>query len=159
MDLADQPPDGFDVAGLKSNVRAFQIHPVGDAACQLVPFFLVARDAVSTGLVECGDAETFNLLAPVKTQFLFDFDFNREAVRVPACFAFNLEPFEGLIAAKNVFDGTTQNMVYAWSSVSRWRPFVEREAFPPFTDLHAALKGSLRVPKMKHLILESREIE
>ena len=41
--LLEEVPEGFDVVGIKGDVRIFQVHPIADLLGELVPLILEAH--------------------------------------------------------------------------------------------------------------------
>src|SRR5262249_2322154 len=93
------PPDRLDVFVLARDVRVFHVDPVAHTPREVFPHVLVFENRLPAFGVEFGDAVLFDLAFVFESELLLDFDFDWKAVRVPTCFAMNLESTHRLIAA------------------------------------------------------------
>ena len=78
-------------------------------------------------LDELLDAVGFDLFLRVDAELFADFDFDRQAVRVPAGFAFAAVAAHRLVAREEVLDRAGQAVAGVRHAVGRRRAFVEHE--------------------------------
>ena len=152
-----RPPDGFDVLVLAGDVGVLHVDPVAHAPCEVFPHVLVFEDGLAAFGVELGDAVLLDLAFVLQPKLLLDFDFDGQAVRVPAGFAMNLESAHGLIAADQIFDRPGENVVDAGFAVRGRRAFVERVVGRILAGFDAFLEDSVLFPVVENLLFEIRQ--
>src|SRR6185436_7277395 len=96
----------------------------------------------------------FDLAFVFETEFLFDFDFDRESVGVPPGLAMNLKPAHRSITAHEVLDRAGENLVNAGLPVSGRGPFVERKIGGTLSSLDAFFENAVLLPVIENFPLE-----
>ena len=125
--LLDGPPDGFDIVIVVGDIRVVHIAPISDRIAHFMPLRRIFPDGFLAFFVEGFHAVPFDVLFAVQFQQLFNFQLNRQAMRIPAGFAENMVPFHRFIARDDILDRARQNMADVRLAVCRRRPIIEGE--------------------------------
>ena len=125
--LLEDPPAGLDKVVVQGYVGVLHVHPEADAVGENLPFLDVAEDAFAAALVELLDAVFLDIPLGTEAKFLFDFQFHRKTVGVPAAFAKAAITLHGAVAANHVLEHAGQDVMDAGAAVGSGRPFVEHE--------------------------------
>ena len=96
-----------------------------------LPFLHVAPDALLALLDERLDAVGFDFFFRVDAELFADFDFDGQAVGVPAGFAFAEVAAHRAVAREEVFDGAGEAVAGVGHAVGGRRAFVEDEGGAP----------------------------
>ena len=150
-EILQDPPYGFDVVILVSDVSTFQVHPVPYAVCQSLPFLDVCKSGFTAKRVEFLDAVRFDLLFIGETKFLFHLDLNRQAVGIPPAAARNMISTHGLIAREDILECARKHMMYTGFTVCGWRSFKENVLGFSFALRHALVKNISVLPVAQNL--------
>ena len=140
---AQRPPHRLHEVVRVGDVRVVVIEPVRRALRQLLPITPVPEHAFAAATVEFRHAGLFDQLLATKLrdlrcinaqargfltlQFFLDFDFDRQAVRIPSGLARYEIPLHRAVAAEEILDRTREHMVNAWAAIGGGRPLVEHE--------------------------------
>ena len=94
--LTEQPPQGFDVLIIVSDIRVVQIHKVTHTLCQVTPLGSELHHVFTTTLVIILHRDVFLALLVVDillcdAQFLLHAQLHRQSVCIPSCLALHLE--------------------------------------------------------------------
>ena len=152
--LAQDPPDRLDVAGVAGDVGPLVVEPIGDALGQRLPVRLVGEDGIAAGAVEAFDAHRFDLGLPRDAERLLGLDLDREPVRVPPGDARDPASLERLVAAGEVLQRASQDVVQAGACVRGGRSLVEDEGLAALGCLHAAAEEVFLAPALESLLLQ-----
>ena len=117
VQLLEQPPQSLDVAVIVCYVRIFEVNPVADALGKVGPVTCVFHHFATAGVVV---VLYRNLLADVllgDAESLFHAEFHRQTVGIPAGLTVNLVTCQSLVAAYDILDCTSHNMVDTRHSV------------------------------------------
>src|SRR5258708_7771220 len=98
-----------------------EVEPEAHFARHLFPFLGIFPNALTGFAVEFRDAVFFDLLFVIKAKLFFDFNFYRQAMRIPASFAENKKSPHGFIAAKKIFIDAGQEVAGMRLAVRRRR--------------------------------------
>ena len=105
------------------HIRALKVDPEGDAVGQALELFDVAPDALFTRLVELGDTIFLDIRLAAEAQFLLNFQFDGQPMRIPAASgADDVLAAHAVIANDDILHHAGLNMMHARSPVGRWRP-------------------------------------
>ena len=161
--LLEDPPAGLDVVVVPGDVGVLHIRPEADALAHARPLFHVAADALLAAFVESGDAERFDLGLGFEPQLLFDLQFDREAVGIPACFARHGVSPHGLVARDQVLEDARHHMVDAGPVVRRRWAFVEDEQAVAreaglWRSLNALEEDRVRPPEVENAFFQLRKV-
>ena len=123
----EDPPAGFDEVVVEGDVGMLHIDPKADAIGEGFPFFDIAENAFAATLVEVGDAVFLDFPLGGKAEFFFDFQFDGEAVGVPAALAEAAVAFHGAVAADDILEDAGEDVVDAGAAVGGGGAFVEHK--------------------------------
>ncbi|OQA26422.1 MAG: hypothetical protein BWY58_01072 [Chloroflexi bacterium ADurb.Bin344] len=118
-------PFGFDIFILVSDISRIKINPIGNPLRHAFPLFDIRKSRFFTKSVKFRDAVLFDLLFIGKSQLLFHFDFDRQAVCIPTAAADNMIPLHRTIAKDYILNGARNYMMYTGFSVCGRRTFIE----------------------------------
>jgi hypothetical protein len=157
VELGKGPPGRFDVGVGEGEVGVVEIQPISHPLRHQSPLALVGLDAFEAGLVEGGDAVSLNVLLARETQALFDLDFNRKAVGVPARLSRHVVTLHGAKAGEKVFDHPSDHVTDMGHVVGgRW-PLEENETGLIGRLSEALLEDAQLAPALQGLHLKRRE--
>ncbi len=97
------------------------------------------------------DAVIFDLLLVGETKFLFNLNFNRQAVGIPTAAAADMVTAHGLVAREDILEGARQHMVHARLAVGGRRTFIKDIFRPALAFAEGALEDILVFPKRSTL--------
>ncbi len=146
-EILQDPPDRLDVLVGIGHIGVVQIDPEGDAVGQPFPILDVVEDRLPAQLVELGDAVVFDLLLVGEAKFLLDLDLHRQAMRIPAAAARDMEAAHDLVAREHILEGARQHMVHARLAVGGRRTFVEHVLRRALALLNGLLENFCSVSK------------
>ena len=98
------PPDRLDVIVFTGDIGPFHVDPVAHSECELFPYVLVFKNALSAFCVKSVDAVFLDFFFVFDPKPTFYLDLDREAMRVPTCLSMDLVSAHGLVATYEVFD-------------------------------------------------------
>lgn len=159
VEFLEEVPDGLDVVVFVGNVGVFEVNPVAHFDGECVPAVFEFHDGTAALGVIGFDADFGADVFFGDAEFLFDGEFDGEAVRVPACFAADEAAFHGLEAAEGIFDAAGEYVVDAGHTVSGGRAFVEHERGLAFALADAAVEYIILLPEVEGFAVELRQIE
>ena len=125
VELVENPPFGFDIIVIEGDVRVIQIDEIAHALGQFAPLRFVGEDGFAAFLVELRDTVVFDFGLVVDAQLFFHFDFDRQAVGVPAGLTQHAVALHRLVLADGILQGSREDVVNPRLAVGRWRPFKE----------------------------------
>ena len=128
-DLAQQPPNRFDVGIGVGHVRAAQVHPIGDPFSQLLPFLDARKGRFAAEGIELFDAVFLDLAFLGETELLFNFDLNRKSVRVPTTASIDEVTLHRAEAWEHVLESPGQHVVYAGFAIGSWGTLEHHKRF------------------------------
>ena len=111
--LAQQPPNGFDIGIGIGHVSTAQVHPIGDPFGQLLPFLDARKGRFAAEGIELFDAVFLDLAFLGETELLFNFNFHRKSVRVPTTAPVNEVTLHRAEAREHVLESPCQNVMHA----------------------------------------------
>src|SRR5581483_11330936 len=109
----------------------------------------VAQHALAAFFVVSGDAVSLYVALLLEAEFLFDLDLDGQTVRLPAAIAQHVEAVHHLVARKQVFEGTRQDVMNAGPPIGRGRAFVKHIARTVFTPFQGTLEDLVLAPEGK----------
>ena len=135
------------------------IDPVAHLMAEVGPFARVHHHVLATLAVVVLDADGLTDVFLRDAKFLFYAKLYWQSVCVPAGFALHLEALHRLEAAECVLDAACQDMMDAWVSVGRWRPFVEDERGTTLSLGHTQVEDIFIVPLLKHFLIDVAQVK
>ncbi len=118
---------------------------------------LVLEHRLAALLVKLGDAEFFDLVLVLQTEFRLDLDLHRQAVRIPAGFAFNQESLHLLVTADHILDRAGDDMMNSRAAIGCRRTFIERKARRILAQSQSLVECVCLVPILKDCFLKFRQ--
>src|SRR5262249_38777276 len=94
---------------------------------ELVPVLDILEDRIAATASEFGDAESFDVLFACRLDFLFNLDFDRQTMSVPAATSLDMISSHRLKAGKEVLYGTGAYVMDTWQPIGSWGTFIEDE--------------------------------
>lgn len=159
VELAEEPPYGFNVIVFEGDVGVFEIHPIAHFAGDVVPFIFEAHHGFAAFLVVGFHGDGFADILFGDAEFFFDVELYGEAVGIPSAFAFYAFTPEGLVAAEEVFDGAGDDMVDAGFAIGGGWAFIEDEAGGIVALLNTFLEYALCFPKLEDFLINVGEMQ
>ena len=157
-ELGERPPDRLDERLVVRDVRFVEVDPETDPLGEVLPLAHVTPDALLAELDERFNAVVFDLLAGFfQAQRLADFQFDRQAVRVPARLALAAETAHGAVAGENVLHGAGEAVPRVRHPVGRRRTLEENESRRVFTAYERLFVNVVFFPPLDHLLFHLRE--
>ncbi len=126
-ELVQDPPGGFDVVIVQSDIGVFQVYQITHSLGHLSPLSFVSEDGFPALFIEFRDAVFFDLRLGGDPQLLFHFDLYRQSVGVPTGLPLDLITLHGLVSQDGVLQGPGHNVVDARLAVGSRRSFIEHE--------------------------------
>jgi hypothetical protein len=114
-------------------------------------------DALETDLIELLDAVLFDVLFAGEAELLLDFDFDRQAMGVPAGLAHHVPTPHRLEPRKQILDDARYDMTHVGLVVGSGRALEEDERFTVLGLFQALGEDVAAPPLLEHLQLELRE--
>ena len=124
-----------------------------------MPLRRIFPDGFLAFFVEGFHAVPFDVLFAVQFQQLFNFQLNRQAMRIPAGFAENMVPFHRFIARDDILDRARQNMADVRLAVCRRRPIIEGEIIALGSVFNALFENMVFLPELAHFTFTADEIK
>ena len=128
------------------------VNPKSDASGQLLPLLYVAEHALTALLVELLYAVLFDIALGLEAQLSLNLQLHRKAVGIPSALSQRSVALHGLVAADNVLEYPGQDVMDPWTTVGRWRTFVEHEQ-RFILSLLALSEDVILLPKVNDLFL------
>ena len=117
-------------------------------------------DAFAAQAVELLDADlVLDVELAGDLELLFDLELHRQAMRVPARLALDVEALHRFVAPEEVLEGAGEYVVGGRLAVGRGRALVEDKPRSALTQLERSLEGALFFPAPHELDLELREAD
>src|SRR5256712_11907270 len=158
--LAERPQPRLDVLGGEGPVGVAVIEPETHPLAEGHPVLDVLVDALAAELVEPLDPDlVFDLDLARDLELLLDLDLDRQAVRVPTRFPLDVKALHCLVAAEQVFERASQDVVGGRLAVGGGRALVEDKPLPTFTKVERLLEGAFRLPLLHQLDLQLGEAD
>ena len=157
--LLQQPPEGFDVTVIVSDVRVFHVHPITHFVGQVFPFLGEFHHILAACSIVVGHRNGFPDIFFRDAQRFLHAQFHRQPVRVPTGFALYLVALHGFVTAEDVLNGTRHDVVDARHSVGRGGAFIKHKRRTPFTFRHTAGENPVLVPLLQHFLVDVRKVE
>ena len=126
-EFLDNPPACLDVVVVQCDIRVLHIGHICHTVTHLLPHVCVCEYGLPALFVEFFDAVFFDVLLAGHFELLFDFDFNRQSVSIPACLTVHLITLHCLVTVYGVLEGSCHYVMYARFAVGRRRTFIEVE--------------------------------
>ena len=158
-EILQDRPFGFNEFIFIRDISVIQVHPVTDPFREAFPFLNVGEGGFFAELVEFVNAVIFDLLLVGETEFLFDFNFHRQAVGIPAAFAGDVAALHGAVAQNDIFKGTGQNVMNARFAVGGRRTFEEDIFFPALAVFGRFFKDFFVVPEFQDRLFHLVDIQ
>ena len=155
----ERPPFGFYIVIFICNIRMLHIGPVTHAVAHLFPFGLVFPNGFLALGNERLHAVGFYLFFAVKPQHFFNFQFNRQPVRIPAGLAQHVVALHGAVAGDNVLHGAGEYVAYVRLAVCRGWAVVKGIGGPALSQLAAFLKYAVLLPELEDLLLPVHKVK
>ena len=154
------------------------IQPVCDTLRHCLPVRAILPHVLAAPPIELSDTQLFDELFAAKVrgffhrrifvaaigrnkprlqfalQFLFNFDFDRQAVCVPARFAQHQMSLHCAMAAEKIFDGARKHMMNTRTTIGRWRSFKKHVRLRTCARGQRTRKQILRAPTREYSLLE-----
>ncbi len=146
VNLFQQPPHGFYIAAVVSNIRVVHIHPVAHNAGEFLPLAGIFHHLLAAGGVVFFHRNFFSDVFLGNVQRFFHAQFHRQTVGVPAGFTMYAEAFHGFVAAENILNCAGHHVVDSRHSVGRWRSFVKHKCRVPFARRNTFMKRVVFFP-------------
>ena len=156
--LSEQPPNTLHVFRSVGNVGVLHIDPISHFFGELVPDVGVAHDGLFTSLVVGVYTDFGTDVFFGDAEFFFYAELYRQAVGIPTCFAVYLLSFEGLVTAKDIFNGAAHDVVNTGQTIGRRRPFIKDKRGSSVALCHGLLKNGFFLPFFKNGGSDIREI-
>jgi len=147
-DLLQNPPDRFDILVMQSDVGIIHVDPITDFVSELFPFTYVLEDARTAFLVEGGDAVFLDGLLAREAKLPLHFQFDREAVSVPAPFAPHVPPLHRVVTWECIFHRSRDGMPDVRFPVRCRRSLVEYPRFAILPMLDGAHEDIVFFPEL-----------
>jgi len=155
----EQPPHGFDVLVPVGNVSAVKVHPITNAFCQAFPILNAFESRFAAKRVEFFDAVGLDLRLVGETEFLFDLDFHRQPMRIPAAAAVNVKTVHRLIARKHILENAREDVVNTRLAVSRGRTLEKDIGRAIFTLIGRLFEHLVHLPKAQNAVFQDFHIQ
>ena len=159
MQLFQQPPHRFHVLAVVGHVRVVHIHPIPHFIGKVVPDIGVTHHRFFTRLVVFCYGDFCAYVFFGDAQLFLHAQLYGESVCIPSRFAFYLLPFLGLVSAKQVFDGSSHNVVHARFTVGRGRTLKKYKRFSVFTLRNAFFKDVVGFMVVAHFVGHLSEVQ
>ena len=144
-----RPPFRLDVVVVIGDVGIFHVGPVTDAVRHDLPLGEVFPDAFLALPDERLDPVGFDLRFSVDAQKVLHFQFDRQAVRVPAGFAQHIVALHRVVARNDVLERTGQDMADMRFSVGGRRTVIKGKGLSAFAKRDALLEDVVFLPEGK----------
>ena len=154
--MLQEPPNRLDVIVFVSDVGIVQVYPVTSFAGDVVPTVFVHHHRFAALLVVFVYTDAFADVIFGDAQGFFYTQLDGQAVGIPAAFALHPLAFHGVVATKNIFNGTRHHVVDARHPVGRGRTFVKYITVFNRSLRDALLKNALFFPKCAYLTIDFR---
>ena len=115
----------------------------------------MAKHIGATHGVKLGHAVFFDLLLAFEAQLFLHFDFDGQAVRIPAAAPQTVVALHHFVARKHVLKGARHDVMAARRTIGRGRAFVKDVARRVFTPFRRALKDAVVSPEIQLLLLQA----
>ncbi len=159
VELAQQPPEGFDVLVVVGDVRILHVHPVAHAAREVLPYARELHDGFAARAVVLLDGDRAADVLLGDAELLLHAQLHGQAVRVPSRLAVHEEAALRAVAADHVLDRAGHDVVDARQSVGRGGPFVEHEGGMSLAGGDALAERVVRVPLFQHFVGRGGQVE
>src|SRR5205814_7337961 len=141
-------------------VRVVVVEPERHALAEGDPVVDVLVDALAAQPVEALDPDlVLDVELARDVERLLDLELDREAVRVPAGLALDVEALHRLVAAEQVLERAGQDVMGGRLPVGGGRTLVEDKAGPALAQLQRLLEGAFLLPSRHELSLQLREAD
>ena len=154
----ERPPHALDVARVHRAVGLRHVDPVAHALRELFERVDVPFDRRPALSVELGDAVRLDVTLAGESEFLFDREFDRQAVAIPARFARNVEALHRLEPRKQVFEDAGLDVVRAGHAVGGRRAFVKRPLGATLGRGERAFENLRLAPAAQYVVFERRQV-
>ena len=105
-EIIENPPNRFNIFVLICYVRVVQIEPETDTFGQDVPILFIPKYLFSAFFIKLVDSVFYDFFLAVEVKFFFDFDLDRQPVRIPSGFSFDAVTLHNFEPANKVFYGS-----------------------------------------------------
>ena len=157
-DAADDIPKRLDVWILIGDIRVLEIQPVCDTAREALPLSFEFPYGLTALRIVGGNAVCLDVFLALESQLFLNLNLNGKAMRIPPAFAEHKISAHCLIAADDVFEDPSNNMVDAGVAVCRRWTFKEHERRVPLALFHAFLEDIIVFPESEYALFELLEI-
>ena len=152
--LLEQPPHGLYVFVGVRHVRLVVVEPIADPIRQGLPIALVPEHTLPASAIELRHSESFDITLAVEVERLLDLDLHRKSVGIPPRDPGDRAPFQRVVTAHEVFDGTGEHMMDTGSSVSSRWTLIEHERRCVLRRLERLAKQILLPPLLEDFSLQ-----
>ena len=158
VDLLQAPPLGLDVVIFIGDIGMLHVDPVADLLGHLFPLVQVLPHALFALADEGLDAVFLDLGLAVQAQGLFHFQFNGQAVGIPAGLAQHALALHGLVARDQVLDNAGFDMADMGLAVCGRRSVKEGKAFASIPVMIGLADDVLLIPHLRDSLLPGNKI-
>ena len=154
IELLEEPPEGFDITVVISDIRIIEIDPVTHLASQVGPLLRIFHNLLAAS---CIVVVHRNLLANVllgDAKHLLDAQLNRKSVSIPSGLALHLEALHRLETAEYILDRTSHYVMNTGHTIGRRGTLVEDKRRMTFTCGHRFNKDVFGVPILQNLFID-----
>ena len=127
-----------------------EVNPVAHHLRQFFPIGFVFPNRFLAFFIELRYTIADDIIFVFEAKRFFHFDFNRQAVRIPSCFAMHLKSLHRLVSANYIFQSSTHHMMNPGAAVCRRRTFVKSELLFPFTRRDTLLENVVCFPRLQN---------
>ena len=159
VELAEQPPQTFDVGVFVGYIWVFHVYPVSHPMAKIFPFSGIHHYVLAAFAVVILHAHLVSDVLLGYAEFFLHSKFYRKTMGVPSGLSVNLVALHRFVSAKCVLDGACHHMVYAGMSVCRGRSFKKYVGRTVCTLRDAAVEKVHLVPLGKHFHVDCWEVE
>ena len=154
IELLEEPPEGFDITVVISDIRIIEIDPITHLAGQVGPLLRIFHDLLAAS---CIVVVHRNLLADVllgDAEHLLDAQLNRKSVSIPSCLALHLEALHRLETAEYILNRTSHYVMNTRHTIGRRGTLVEDKRRMALTCGHRFNKDVFGVPILQNLFID-----
>ena len=127
VDLAEQIPEGLDIAIVVGDIGVLHVHPVPHEASELLPLVGVLHYMLATSRIILFDADYLADIFLRDTKGHLDPELYRQTMSVPAGLAVDTEALHRLVPTEDILDRACHDVVNTWQTIGGGRAFIEDE--------------------------------
>ena len=158
-DLLQCPPFGLNIIIIIGNIGMIHVCPEADLTGELLPHSLIFPHRLLALFDKRLDAVCFNLILAFDSDFLFNFQLNRKAVRIPACLSRNLLSLHRMITGNHILNDTGLHMSDMRLAVCSRRSVIEHINGMSLILSNALVEDVIVLPELRRFLLTLNEIQ